>query len=406
MFRKKYFSINTKNMKITPTTCLKLYNTNLYIDADGKSRICCKQDRGHRFVLDKETNRISYVSKIRSFMEKWKRHPSCMECYSLEDNWVISVRQKFNDNFWSKIIKPSNDLEDKMRYLEISFSNTCNLACRMCKSKVSTGRMELDKKLWFFVYKPVHLPQDALDYIYNLDNIAYLKHIEIIGWEPMLEKEHFKFLVFLIESWMSSGITLWYNSNLMTLPEINIKNFNNIFDIWKRFKNVKLRVSLDWYKEVNDYIRIGSKWDNIISNIFKVQRHSNIDISISPTIQVDNILNIPSLLLFIESNCLKTSIWPNNYVIWPSYYCVQNLPNTIKKYIKKRYIKFSQKQPEVYLKYKREIEWILTYMDWSNMDVNAFREYINVTKKINSVSSNTWKNEIFEICKKICAYEN
>lgn len=51
--------------EMTKTTCLKAYNTNLYVDADGMSRLCCKQDYSSRFKLGSEKGRWDYIDDMR-----------------------------------------------------------------------------------------------------------------------------------------------------------------------------------------------------------------------------------------------------------------------------------------------------------------------------------------------------
>lgn len=389
------------HMKISPTTCLRAYNPNFYLDMDGEARICCKQDINFRFKPDSDKSTKEYFSKIRRSMEKGEKHPSCISCYDIEKLWTESARTRFNKWYINNNNNKGND-SIKARYLEINFSNICNLACRMCCSRMSTGRIMLDKHIGSTIYSKTSLPEDVINFIYKKNNIIDLNHIEIKWWEPLLEKEHYKFLIFLIESWFSKHIELWYSSNLTILPIRWFKIFPNwyddIFKIWEKFKKIKMRVSIDWYKEVDEYIRIGTNWKEMINNINQLQKRDFIHLTISSTIQIDNIFNLPYLILFCIKNNLDIHLNSSNYVYFPKYYCIQNIPSPIKKKINKLYKNFIAKT-----NLPKRITWelisILDFMNEKQYDKKEFLRYVNITQKTNDLywfTSNIFLENVYK----------
>jgi len=396
-------------MKITSTTCFKAYTTNLYLDADSSARICCKQKRSDRFVLKNESDRIFYLKELRKYMEAWKWHPSCSECQNIEEGGNISVRQHFNKSLENKKSLYLSEENYTLWYLEINFSNLCNLACRMCKSTVSTWRIPLDKYLNTKVTPHTYLWKDVLEYIYNINHLKSIRHIEIFWGEPLIEQEHFKFLTFLINNKLSKKIQLGYNSNFTTIPEFSEKEqrqygwATNIFDLWKEFKYIDFRISLDGFKETDEYIRINSKWSEVISNIQKIKHVNpwNMWISVRSTVQIDNIIDLPKFLLYLINEDIDILFSAHNYVVGPSFYCVQNLPCEIKKYIHLSYKKFFTKYPIVYNKYGHFIKDILNFMDAKVFNPAIFQQYIEVSMKVDKFYKFPHKNKVINLCEKM-----
>lgn len=401
--------MKTTDLTFTKTTCLKAYTTNLYVDADGMARICCKQKRTFRFPLADEKDRISYTKELRSYMKKWKWHPSCSECEEVEKWKNISVRQHFNQKIlWKKEYTFAPD-DYQIVYLEINFSNLCNLSCRMCKSTVSTWRIPLDTHLWIPITRHTHLGKPQLDYIYNLENIHWVRQIEIFWGEPLLEKEHFKFLSFLIENDLASQIQLGYNSNLTVIPEFSTKEqkkyvwAKNIFDLWAHFKKVDLRISIDGYGKTDEYIRLQSNWSEVIENILRVksEKPHNLEISVRSTVQIDNILDLPNFLLYLIHKDIDISFSSNNYVIWPDYFCIQNLPIPVKKYIHRKMNKYLKKFPIIEEKYGLYIQDILHFMDAKKPIPKEFANYMYISKEIDRYYDLAKENQMTRLCKKI-----
>jgi len=362
--------------------------TSLYIDEDSKARLCCKQKRDYRFNAWNDEERINHIKALRSYMDTWEWHPSCDRCKEVESSWSISVRQTFNNRILKENIIINEDF--KIRHLDISFSNLCNLACRMCTSTTSTWRQELDRLLWMKVVGHKKLNTRTINYLYDINIVKDITELKIFWWEPFLEIEHFKFLKLLVQKEISPKVVLSYNSNLTLLlnfdsnEEFLNKGFRDIFDIWKHFRIVFLNVSLDWFGKVDEYIRLDSSWKDVLKNLLVIRdkKFLNIQLRVSSTIQIDNILDLPNFLLFLFENNLDIEFSANNIVTMPLYYNIQILPHEIKRYIELYYNKFFQKHGLLYEKHKKDIELILKFMYWNKGNKQQFEKYLYNTKII------------------------
>lgn len=145
-------------------------------------------------------------------------------------------------------------------YLDIRFGNLCNLKCRTCSPGFSSAIAAEHNKIHDVNLPILHtLTQEAIDKIYSkLDTV---ESIYMAGGEPLLEENNVKLLNYLIDNNLKPE--LLYNTNLTTIKFKNI----DYFELWKHFPKIELTVSIDGYREVNDYIRFGSNYDKLIDNI-------------------------------------------------------------------------------------------------------------------------------------------
>ena len=123
----------------------------------------------------------------------------------------------------------------------------------------------------------------------------YLKKIYMTGGEPVLIKENWDLIDYLKEKGYAKNIELEININCTLVPD-------KLLDTSNHFKNLILLLSVDGYKEVNEYIRYPSKWKVIENNVIKILKMKNekMRIAIFPTLQIYNILYITKLFKWAD----------------------------------------------------------------------------------------------------------
>ncbi len=200
--------------------------------------------------------------------------------FSLEDAKVVTAGD-------GKINPQTVPLKD----LDLRFGNTCNLKCRMCGPQDSSSwvqehqllfpeeTIELSNMNWFQSSK-------FWDELKSQSNS--IRHIYIVGGEPLMISKHFTFLDWLADQGHSKKISLEYNTNLTMLPPEGKK-------VWPSFKSVSFGVSVDGFEAVNDYIRFPSIFKNIEKNINELKNTSNFQIWISATVSIYSILSLVDL---------------------------------------------------------------------------------------------------------------
>ena len=120
-------------------------------DANGTMRVCCnstadgrlKNNNNEPIQLNSIGNivdfyNIDHLKNIRKNMLNGKRTQDCDNCYAVEDNGGTSVRQSFVKQWPMESVIGNTDLSTgelnnvEINYLDLSWSNKCNLQCKMC----------------------------------------------------------------------------------------------------------------------------------------------------------------------------------------------------------------------------------------------------------------------------------
>jgi molybdenum cofactor biosynthesis enzyme MoaA len=162
-------------------------------------------------------------------------------------------------------------------------------------------------------------------------HIDKVERIHIVGGEPLII-EHQEFLQKFVELGVAKNIVISYNSNLTTLPR-------EIINCWKEFKKIYLCVSVDGYKDINEFIRFPMKWDKLENNLREVNElainQGNISIQIHTTFSSLNCLVVTEFLDWVntisqELTCIEAHPMIN-YVFSPSYFDPVHLPKDIKE---------------------------------------------------------------------------
>ena len=203
--------------------------------------------------------------------------------------------------------------DPKLISLDLRIGNQCNLRCIMCFPGEST--------LWYKDYQEItghdHFIVD--DKIYSLkladsdfdwandrdtidalvNNSKYLTKIKFGGGEPLIIKYHHYLLNRLIEEGYSQNIELEYSVNLTIFPPL-------LFDLWKKFKVIKICASIDAYGIANDAIRYPSKWKTVTDNLKMLDKtDDNIIVFTSTTVSILTLEHFSDLMLWIKNQNYK-----------------------------------------------------------------------------------------------------
>jgi sulfatase maturation enzyme AslB (radical SAM superfamily) len=236
-------------------------------------------------------------------------HP-CNKCSAAEYHGLPSYRNTFDS-----IVTADPGLQ----FVDIRNTNLCNLKCRYCGPHFSSQwAEELDKF-------PSIQRQDISDYKDTLITDS-LHWMYFTGGEPLISGEHWELLEELIAGGRSDCISLMYNTNLTT---IKYKD-KNIIGIWKHFKQVSIQCSIDAVGKPLEYIRSGTSWTKIKSNLNQLLENSlnsNINITLTPVVSILNIWFVSELYEYARLN----NIAVNPIVLTgPDYLALDVVPNELK----------------------------------------------------------------------------
>lgn len=272
----------------------------LYTNPDGRLMPCCMfHDNNNEFPdlnlvpIEAAINHPKMI-KLRQELMVGETPAGCFRCDAQAKMNMTPYRTKMNNYGEKQNIKFNQDgtvnpLEFKPSYLDIRFGNLCNLKCRTCSPTFSSSIAVEFNKMNNVNFPVLHsLNIGVIDQILsNLDNV---EHIYLAGGEPLIEENNYILIKKLIERNLKPS--LLYNTNL---TNIKYKD-NKLTELWEHFPDVKLTVSLDGYKEVNNYVRFGSNYDQILENIMTIKREApHVTFNINSVASIMSIHSLPEL---------------------------------------------------------------------------------------------------------------
>lgn len=261
----------------------------------------------------------------------------CDFCYKHEQAGPHSFRnyskEHFSKHFDSSVPTTLQDgtvPDFKMRYFDIRFSNICNFKCRTCGAEFSSQ--------WAAEQRANHDPKHPI--VIHADDgkgdllkevLTHIEHIDLAyfaGGEPLITDEHYVMLEEMIRMGRTD-IVLRYNTNAS-----NIKyKKHDILNLWKHFKRVELSCSVDHYGERAEWLRHGTDWGKIESNLLTFRDLDYVHFQINTVFSLFNYPTIGQFYNYLkEKNIVREEDWYHSLylAVNPSYYSAKSLPLDIK----------------------------------------------------------------------------
>ena len=287
-------------MKSEPDKFCKAPFRGLVVDNDGTLMPCCE------FIRDEsdlpqykiwEYEKYKADTTLRQKMIDGEMDGGCSYCIKRESNG-INRRQHHSRLFKEKYEAFKADTLD-VGHLEVRLGNFCNLKCTMCGPYASTSWSAEAKKNpeKFSEFNIGYLKTDH-DWINNKENKNLIKDIlrncvsaNFGGGEPFMNPFIDDFL-----KEIKPDVELSFNTNGTRLPDSTLALLENR-------PNLRVDISLDGIAEHNNYIRSGSRWQDIENNVRKFKQ-KNIRITFY------YILQHTSLFTFrpVYEYCVKNNI--------------------------------------------------------------------------------------------------
>jgi hypothetical protein len=136
----------------------------------------------------------------------------------------------------------------------------------------------------------------------------------------------------MLEAMIRKGrtdITLRYNTNAS-----NIKyKKHDVLDLWKHFKKVELSCSIDHYGERAEWLRKGTDWGKVESNLLTFRE---LDFVVFQMNTVFSLFNYPTIGEFYQylkdKNIVRREDWYHSLylAVHPNYYSAKSLPKALK----------------------------------------------------------------------------
>jgi|ETNmetMinimDraft_17_1059902.scaffolds.fasta_scaffold00101_14 sulfatase maturation enzyme AslB (radical SAM superfamily) len=297
-----------------------------HANVSGKFAPCCNADTvaKHLGLTKKEAYEYSLESKtykewfndpfmkdLRQQFIDGKRPAICKVCWDSEDVGAESYRTNILSKFEIK-----DPLNPTIQYLDLKFSNECNLACRMCdyhsSNQIGKDMAEFEKRGWELPLNWERSPQQdkridenfirgySDDVLHEIDSfIPDLRYLKVTGGEPTISKQFNRIIDSAISSGHCEHIDLWLTTNATRLTPEYLQKL-------KGFKSIFLNISVDGYGTTYNYIRYPFKWENFekriedIVNFKKSNPDLNFEFNFTCVPQLYNVENLPKLQEWVK----------------------------------------------------------------------------------------------------------
>ena len=346
--RKNQLMNNRPVSDISETFCPLPFN-HIYIKPSNTASVCCGFNSSRVPLRDistypalKDHLETPMLKDIQQKMLKGEKVNGCETCYHAEKHGYKSMRQKEIEDWMPRRDQsgsPFTEVETqnkKLQFIEITFGNYCNLACRTCGSDLSHSWIEDTKKLhregkfWSShkVYERIDIKREWSD-----EDFADVERIKITGGEPMLHPDFYKFL----ESMKEDKIECFIFTNASFVPKKKLLN------ALLKFKKIQIFLSVDAIGDAQEYIRHNSVWKTTDDSArtwlqWMKDNHESVTVSWGPTW---SILNAPYIreicqwwlllkneILQSDRLCTQSGQVESNFLFFPNYYQMALSPDS------------------------------------------------------------------------------
>ena len=272
----------------------------------------------------------SINSKVKGFrnlflLENTPLPTGCKGC--VRDRTNGSSYRVMSNNRFGYLLDTFETIEDlrnntNIYYIDMRFSNLCNLRCVYCwhfdSSRVGEDILAGNEQIYGVYYdgksavgdsplkKNFNTPEQLEDFLeFFKKNLSNLSMLYFTGGEPTLVKEHYDVLELLIQAG-NTDIQLMYNSNVSTKLALGDRS---IIDYWKHFSKVGINLSIDCAGEPLEYARDGADWELILKNVREIKKAlPSVKLSMTPVVNALSIYEIPEAYHFMKSEGLVDSL--------------------------------------------------------------------------------------------------
>lgn len=228
----------------------------------------------------------NYLNNVKATIRAGNIPQGCQSCIKQESNGFLNTRQLALRD-WPYTV---DTVPEQVEYLDLRYNNTCNFSCRTCGPEYSTQIVcENNAHPTLQKYYKANDSSTNVNIIDSIRSFPNIKRINFTGGEPLLIKENFDILEYLIKQ-DRTDIQLLITTNASVINTNMIRLFN-------QFKDVHWTISLDGIGSVAEYIRYGTIWPTVDRNVRKILNLRQ-SVSINCTVSAYSILDLSNLVKY------------------------------------------------------------------------------------------------------------
>lgn len=308
---------------------LKWTHSTIYL-TDGLSASCHRVFGDPVEVKDGELNFHNLPAKLEARKKMLKGEwpgRGCEHCKHIEEAGGTSDRM-IHLNMEGTTAPPEldNDLEAvevTPRQLEVYWGNTCNQSCIYCGAHYSSQIAQEEKRFGDFNQEGVEIPnwfkpnpkiQEQTDLLFKWfeKHLHKLHKIMVMGGEPFLQKETFRFIEFL-EKGDYPDLTLVFFSN----HNVEHERFKGWMDRLEalqksgRLDKIQIFFSCDAFGPEGEYVRTGLDLKLALDNFKHILYNTDMEQAINSALTVTAVPGMPEMVREINkwSKEVKPIYW-------------------------------------------------------------------------------------------------
>lgn len=356
--------------------------SNIDIESDGTAKPCCIYGESIGNINDSSLTELwnnNRLHNIRQNMLNGNKDPMCGECWKEEQSTGTSKRlRELKDVPHDVFVNP------KMHKIDIKLGNTCNLKCRIC-NPVSSSLFNSENKLLVKHGSNVnYINNSQIDqYKWHTSEVFWdnllefkdeIQQIDMLGGEPLLEKNQEMILQRLIDIGTAKNVIINYTTNGTIKPNFNLLT---------HFKKVYFTVSADGIADRFEYCRFPGNWDQVAENINYISKNAD-SCLISYSVSNFSLFGIPDALDYYSKHDIH--VW-FNFVHYPEIFSVNNLPPLIKQRFNNM---LTTRRTEDWNKCNSDIDALLGFVN-QNGDYSLFDKFIYECKLRDKIRNQNYR---------------
>jgi pyruvate-formate lyase-activating enzyme len=405
VLKEKRDSINS----VSPSFCTaKWLQTTLYLQ-NGYNH-SCHHPSPHKIPLEEIKNNPAalhnsqYKKEQRKLMTKGDRPKECDYCWKIEDlnKDYFSDRHYKTADYWAwdrfeEIAHSDPTVDVFPSYLEVSFSNACNLKCSYCSPEISSKWLEEINQ-----HGPYPIAESNNDvswyksvgrypYAHNEDNpyvdafwkwfpeaLPHLRVFRITGGEPLMSKDTWRVLEYIRNN-PQPDLEIAVNTNLSVEDKLVDRFIAEVNLLKPLVKKIDIYTSIESVEHRAEYSRYGLDYSRWLQNVRRCLTETDSTVAIMTTINILSVSNFAEFISTImelrkeynhnfENNRLPISV---NYLRWPAHLSSTLLPLGMRKQYAEEILELS----ESWLKYYSREKFARLYLEeWDQ--IKRFCDYL------------------------------
>ncbi|MBK8659525.1 MAG: radical SAM protein [Bacteroidetes bacterium] len=266
--------------------CLAPY-TSISFSIDGYATVCCLNRKTTVSVVDQTIDQIWTSPEFERLRHEIKNNNLGYDCaickHQIEAGDYEGVKARSSDNYLS-------DNYSRPVFMEFCLDNTCNLACVMCNSLLSSSIRKNEKLPPLKKFYDDSFVEQLIPYI------PHLKEVVFSGGEPFLTPLYFKMWEKMIA--LNPKLIIGVVTNGSTLNQ-------RIKDLLQRGK-FKINISIDSVdKQTYEAVRCNASFDHLMDNFkwfvqYGRENDQRVNIPVCPL--TNNWRGIPELVRFANTH--------------------------------------------------------------------------------------------------------